>query len=37
MEVDIIRFEFSIMGHPVMCPESGFVKMVCFSSVSLLG
>jgi hypothetical protein len=36
MEVDVVRFEFPIPGHPVMRLEPGFVEMVCFSSVSFL-
>jgi hypothetical protein len=37
MEVDVVRFEFPILGHPVIHLEPGFVEMVCFSSVSLFG
>jgi hypothetical protein len=35
--VDIIRFEFPILGHPLMRLEPGFIEMVCFSSISLFG
>jgi hypothetical protein len=34
MEVDVIRFEFLISGHPVMRPGPSFVEMVCLSSIS---
>jgi hypothetical protein len=37
MEVNVATFEFLILGHPVMCPEPGFIKMVCFFPVSFLG
>jgi hypothetical protein len=37
MEVDIVRFEFPILGHLVMCPEPSFIEMVRFFSVSFLG
>jgi hypothetical protein len=37
MEVDVIRFKFLILGHPVMCLEPNFVEMVCLSFVSLFG
>jgi hypothetical protein len=35
MEVDAARFEFSILGHPVMHPGPSFIEMVCFSSIYL--
>jgi hypothetical protein len=35
MEMDAARFEFPMSGHPVMCPEPGFIKMVCLSLVFL--
>jgi hypothetical protein len=35
--VNIVMFEFLILGHPVMCPKPGFVEMVCLFLVSFLG
>jgi hypothetical protein len=35
MEMDAARFEFPMSRHPVMCPEPGFIKMVCLSLVFL--
>jgi hypothetical protein len=37
MEVDVIRFKFLILGHPVMRLEPNFIEMVCLSFVSLFG
>jgi hypothetical protein len=37
MEVDVVRFEFPIPGHPMMRPEPSFVEMVCLSSISPFG
>jgi hypothetical protein len=37
MEVDVAKFEFLILGHPVMCPEPGFIEMVCFFPISSPG
>jgi hypothetical protein len=37
MEVDVVRFEFLILGHLVMHPKPSFVEMVHFFSVSFPG
>jgi hypothetical protein len=34
MEVNIITFEFPILGHPVMLSEPGFIEMVCLFPIS---
>jgi hypothetical protein len=37
MEVNIVMFEFLILGDPVMCPKLGFIEMVCLFPVSFPG